>query len=119
MRTGPRCVPGAHLGYFNPVALGGVLDPVLNLRVRPAPALRVQPGQVLHCYVCVILISNLYCLAGDALANLVLDPRGLSTDTLRLSPENLSVLISTVLLAKIRSLIQMGRQVTAFLLSLD
>jgi len=67
----------------------------------------------------VVLISDRDDLAGDALADLTFDPGGLSTDTLRLSPENLSVMISTVLLAKIRSLIQMGRQVTAFLLSLD
>jgi hypothetical protein len=81
---------------------------VLYLGVRPATALGVQPGQVLQRNMSIILVSHRDDLTGDALANLMLDTSGLGTDALRLSPENQSVLISTVLLAEIRSLVQMS-----------
>ena len=44
----------------------------------------------------VVLVSDLYYLAGDVLTNLVLEPGRLSTDSLRLGPENLGVLVSVV-----------------------
>lgn len=73
--------------------------------MRPSTTLGVQPGQVLHYYMGVVSISDGDDLAGDALTDLVLDPGGLSADALSLSPENLGVLPSVVLLAEIRSVV--------------
>lgn len=105
MRTGPRGILSTHLNRFETVALGGTLYPALNLRVRPSTTLRIQPGQVLHRYMHVVLISNTHYLACDALANLVLNPSRLSTDSLRLSSKDLGVLVSVVDRTEIRSLV--------------
>jgi len=67
----------------------------------------------------VVLISDRDDLAGDAPTDLMLDPGRLGTDTLRLGPENLSVLISTVLLTEIRSLVQVINQISPMLFLLD
>ena len=82
---------------------------MLNLRVRPPTTPSVQPGQVLQRQVGIALLSDSHYLTGDTLTNLMLDPGGLSADSLRLGSEGLGVLISVVLLAEIRSLVQVAR----------
>jgi hypothetical protein len=92
---------------------------MLDLRVRPTTSLSVQPGQVLQRNMSIIPVSHRDNLAGDAPTDLMLDPGRLGTDTLRLGPENLSVLISTVLLTEIRSLVQVINQISPMLFLLD
>ena len=103
-RTGPRGVLSTHLDYYKTISLSCVLDSALNLSVRPSTSLRVKPGQVLQGDMSVVPICDLYYLAGNTLANLVLDSGRLSTDSLSLGSEDLGVLVSVVLLAEIRSL---------------
>jgi hypothetical protein len=104
VRTGPRGVLSAYLNYLQAITLGGVLNAALNLRMRPSNTLSVKPGQVLQGDMSVVPICDLYYLAGNTLANLVLDSGRLSTDSLSLGSEDLGVLVSVVLLAEIRSL---------------
>ena len=109
MRAGLRGVFDTYLGYLQTIALSHVFDAALNLRVRPTPTLGVQPGQVLNCYVRIVLLSNTHYLTGDALTDLMLDSSGFGTNALRFSSEDLSVIVSVVPLTEIRSLVQVTR----------
>ena len=82
---------------------------MLYLGMRPAPTLRVKPGQVLQRDMSVVLVGNTYYLTRDALTDLVLNPGGFGTNSLRLSPESISMICSVVFVAEIRSLVQMSR----------